>query len=121
MAIMRRKAGSIIAIEQAVLAAGLDLQRQGADEFHGYLLAGKMREAAEARRLVAHGTLYKALDRLEGYGMIESRWEDPEAAFREGRPRRRLYRVTPAGSAAVAAAMPQRAHRGLQLRPETGP
>ncbi len=45
---------------------------------------------------VASGTLYPILLRLESAGWFVSRWEsiDPSAA---GRPRRRLYRLTPGG------------------------
>jgi DNA-binding PadR family transcriptional regulator len=35
---------------------------------------------------VAHGTLYKALDRLEGLGLVEARWEDADIAAEEKRP-----------------------------------
>jgi DNA-binding PadR family transcriptional regulator len=47
---------------------------------------------------VASGTLYPILLRLESAGWFVSRWEviDPVAA---GRPRRRLYRLTPSGLA----------------------
>lgn len=50
------------------------------------------------------GTLYPILARLEAAGLVTSRWEqvDESAA---GRPRRRYYRLTTAGSAlAVPAA-----------------
>jgi PadR family transcriptional regulator PadR len=45
---------------------------------------------------LASGTLYPILFRLESAGWFVSRWEkiDPATA---GRPRRRLYRLTPAG------------------------
>jgi len=45
---------------------------------------------------LASGTLYPILLRLESAGWFVSRWEsiDPSAA---GRPRRRLYRLTPSG------------------------
>ena len=45
---------------------------------------------------LASGTLYPILLRLESAGWFESRWEniDPVTA---GRPRRRLYRLTPNG------------------------
>jgi DNA-binding PadR family transcriptional regulator len=36
--------------------------------------------------------------------MLESEWEDPQIALAEGRPRRRLYRITAAGQAALAEA-----------------
>jgi DNA-binding PadR family transcriptional regulator len=41
---------------------------------------------------------------MEGGGLLESRWEDPDLAVAEGRPRRRLYRVTPLGARAFAEA-----------------
>lgn len=45
---------------------------------------------------LASGTLYPILLRLEAAGWFVSRWEsiDPSKA---GRPRRRLYRLTPTG------------------------
>jgi PadR family transcriptional regulator, regulatory protein PadR len=45
---------------------------------------------------LASGTLYPILIRLESAGWFVSRWEkiDPATA---GRPRRRLYRLTPTG------------------------
>ncbi len=52
-----------------------------------------MAQKYNARKLVGYGTLYKALDRLERQGFLESKWEDPDLAARESRPRRRLYRI----------------------------
>ena len=50
------------------------------------------------RSRLASGTLYPILLRLESSGWFLSRWEnvDPVTA---GRPRRRLYRLTPNGLA----------------------
>jgi len=48
------------------------------------------------------GTVYPALGRLERDGLVRSAWEDEEAAFAEGRPARRYYRVTAAGQRALA-------------------
>jgi PadR family transcriptional regulator, regulatory protein PadR len=47
---------------------------------------------------IASGTLYPILLRLEAAGWFVSRWEavDPASV---GRPRRRLYRLTPTGLA----------------------
>lgn len=52
----------------------------------------------QKRSGLASGTLYPILLRLESAGWFRSRWEsiDPVAA---GRPRRRLYRLTPSGLA----------------------
>ena len=50
----------------------------------------------QKRCVIASGTLYPILLRLESAGWFVSRWEsiDPSSA---GRPRRRLYRLTPNG------------------------
>ena len=51
---------------------------------------------------LAPGTLYPILFRFEEAGWLQSRWEriDPSRA---GRPRRRLYRITPGGLTRVVA------------------
>jgi DNA-binding PadR family transcriptional regulator len=100
---MRRKAGGLVPIEVSILEAGVDLGRAGVAEWHGFALAKEMKEREGARRLTAHGTLYKALERMEGAGLLASRWEDPLIAAAEGRPRRRLYHVTAAGERALVA------------------
>jgi PadR family transcriptional regulator PadR len=50
----------------------------------------------QRRSGLASGTLYPILLRLEAAGWFVSKWEsiDPSSA---GRPRRRLYRLTPGG------------------------
>ena len=52
----------------------------------------------QKRSGLASGTLYPILLRLESAGWFVSRWEavDPASV---GRPRRRLYRLTPSGLA----------------------
>lgn len=52
-------------------------------------------EVMEAAKLKS-GTVYPALARLERAGWLESRWEDVNPKD-EGRPRRRLYNLTPIG------------------------
>jgi PadR family transcriptional regulator PadR len=37
---------------------------------------------------------------LERAGLLQSRWEDPDIAMEQGRPRRRLYRITASGQRA---------------------
>ena len=101
---MRRKEGALVPLEVSILEAALDLRHRGMSEAHGFLLAKEMREEHRARRLTAYGTLYKALERLERAGYLESRWEDPMVAASDGRPRRRFYRVTLAGEGAYAQA-----------------
>jgi DNA-binding PadR family transcriptional regulator len=68
-----------------------------------------IRDDADSERLTAHGTLYKALGRLADSGLLEHRWEDAEAALAEGRPRRRLYRLTGQGQRSLAVILGERA------------
>ena len=100
----------MLPIEEAILAAGLDLRSRKKSEFHGFLIAKRMQEVGEAQQLIAHGTLYKALGRLAAAGLLESRWEEPELALAEGRPRRRLYRVTGVGERALASNRAESGH-----------
>ena len=51
------------------------------------------------------GTVYPLLRRLEREGCVVGRWEDEAAAFAEGRPRRRTYRITARGRDVLAAAL----------------
>ena len=88
----RRRDGVLLPLEETILELGLRRLRDGEPDFYGFALATEL-DGEEGRGLTAHGTLYKVLERLEGNGLLESRWEDPEG-FDEPRPRRRLYRVT---------------------------
>ena len=99
---VRRKPGTLIPIEQDILEAGLALSGRGEPSFHGFLIAKEIQDDAEAKRLTSHGTLYKALDRLERAGHLASQWEDPEEAAIQQRPRRRLYQVTVKGAQTLA-------------------
>jgi PadR family transcriptional regulator PadR len=92
----RRKPGALLALEEEILEVALSRLRSGQATFHGFGLAQAMGERRGSRALTAHGTLYKALSRLEELGLLTSRWEDPAAA--EGRPRRRLYELTSQGA-----------------------
>lgn len=102
---MRRKANTLLPIEVSILDAGIRLRTDGLPSFHGFLIAKQIKEREGARLLTAHGTLYKALGRLEKAKLLQSSWEDPLIAAEERRPRRRLYTVTPAGEAALARAV----------------
>jgi len=99
---MKRKPGKLLSIEISILASGVSLLRAGLGEFYGYAIAKEISGQEGARRLTAHGTLYRALERLEKAGFLSCRWEDPELAASEARPRRRLYRITAAGERAEA-------------------
>ena len=51
------------------------------------------------------GTIYPALDRLEGLGFAKSEWEDASIAHQEKRPARRYYEITPEGEEELAVAL----------------
>ncbi len=118
---MRRKAGTLLPIEVSILGAGLELFHRGQFEFHGYAIAKEIREREAARRLAAQGTLYRALDRVEGLGLLESRLEEPDLAAAEKRPRRRLYMVTALGEQAHSAARLLQPTQGRPVRPGEAP
>jgi DNA-binding PadR family transcriptional regulator len=99
----RRKPGTLLPLETEILEVALS--EPGA--FHGFGLAQTMREQHGSRSLTGHGTLYKALARLEEFGLLASRWEDAAAA--EGRPRRRLYELTKQGAQVARQARADRA------------
>src|SRR5918998_219208 len=117
----RRKPGTLLPLETEILGAALSMLRSGQATFHGFGLAQAMRDQRGSRSLTGHGTLYKALGRLEEVGLLSSRWEDAAAA--EGRPRPRLYALTPQGarvaeqSLADKAERPARAPRPLSPKP----
>lgn len=99
---MRRKPGALLPIELSILETAITLRVRGAKYFHGFMIARELKQQRDARLLTAHGTLYKALDRMRKLGFLESEWEDPLLAAQEGRPRRRFYSVTAAGESALA-------------------
>ena len=113
----RRKPGTLLPLETEILDAALSMQRGGQATFHGFGLAQTMRERNASRSLTAHGTLYKALGRLEEFGLLSSRWEDGAP---EGRPRRRLYELTGEGERVaerVRAAAPTAPRRRVSAEP----
>jgi DNA-binding PadR family transcriptional regulator len=77
-------------IDTAVLAA------LRAGPAHGYALAAALSERSEGAFELGEGTLYPALHRLEADGLVTSTWK------RHAGRRRRVYRLTPAGEAALA-------------------
>lgn len=91
----------ILPLEASILGTAVELSKGGVEEFHGFELAKRLREDEGRRNLTAHGTLYKALTRMEKAGLLSSVWEDADQATGEGRPRRRLYSITMAGRSAL--------------------
>lgn len=114
---MRRKAGALVPLELSILEAAA---ARGVEPFHGFELAKALSDAEGARGLTAHGTLYKALGRLAAQGLLEAEWEDPDTGVREGRPRRRLYRITGAGARRLAEERRATSGRSTTTRPATG-
>ena len=97
----RRRPGSLLPLEVSILEV---CREAGASGVHGFAVAQEIADVEESRRLTATGTLYRALQRLDDGGLLEDWWEDPNEAAEAGRPRRRLYRITGAGAAALARA-----------------
>jgi DNA-binding PadR family transcriptional regulator len=97
----RRKPGKLLPLEVSILIACTETGEAGS---HGFAMAKVIAETGDRRQLTATGTMYRALHRLEAGGLVASWWEDPDVATEKGRPRRRLYRVTGAGAAALVAA-----------------
>jgi PadR family transcriptional regulator, regulatory protein PadR len=95
-ALMPRRAQALGEFEQVVLLAVLRVGKEA------YAIPVREEIRSRARRVVARGALYTALDRLESKGLLSSRMSDPRPE-RGGRSRR-LYAVTPRGLAALRAA-----------------
>ena len=99
-------------LEAHILEVALSMRLAGSASFHGFGMAQTMQEQGGSRSLTAHGTLYKALARLEELRLLDSHWEDV-ASSDQGRPRRRLYELTALGIKA--------AERERALRSRTAP
>ena len=70
-----------------------------AGERHGYALMSDVEELSDGALRIGPGTLYGSIKRLVGTGLIEE--AGPRAS--DDDQRRRYYRLTPAGRAALAA------------------
>lgn len=103
--LMRRKPGTLIPLEVEILKVAVSRGASDQPEFHGFELAKLIAENERSGKLLAHGTLYKALNRLAESGMLTSDWEEAAIALGDGRPRRRLYRITVRGEQAAATAV----------------
>ena len=89
-----RKPGTLLLLEEQILQA---LTAHGERGAHGFALAQELAASQGSTSLASHGTLYKALDRLRTRGLLVADWEPAELAEESGRPRRRIYRMTPDG------------------------
>jgi PadR family transcriptional regulator PadR len=95
----RRRPGALLPLELNILEAGLALHAADGD-FYGFALARQLSGRTDGSGLASHGTLYKALARMTEAGLLQTEWEDASIAEADGRPRRRLYRVTGEGEIA---------------------
>ena len=68
---------------------------------HGYGVAQEVEELTEGRLVMGPGTLYGSLRRMLGSGLIEETKNPGEEGLHA--ERRRYYRMTPLGSAALHA------------------
>jgi DNA-binding PadR family transcriptional regulator len=69
---------------------------------HGYAVIADLRERSGGTFDLPEGTVYPALHRLERDGLLEAAWQRGEGGPGGGR-RRKVYAVTSAGAAALAA------------------
>ncbi len=88
-----RKPGTLLPLERRILEVAVEASAG----VYGFALAQELAGDRRERGLVAHGTLYKALDRMRRAGLRTAEWEDADTAAAEGRPRRRVYVVTAEG------------------------
>jgi DNA-binding PadR family transcriptional regulator len=68
---------------------------------HGYAVAQEVEELTEGRIVMGPGTLYGSLQRMQDAGLIEEADNPGDGGLHAGR--RRYYRMTPLGSAALRA------------------
>ncbi len=66
-------------------------------EAYGYQVVTAVAEQTRGQLVLAEGTLYPVLHRLEKRGLVQIRWDTPE----RGVPRK-YYRLTPAGEGELA-------------------
>jgi PadR family transcriptional regulator PadR len=111
----RRKPGALFPLEVNILECGLALQSTGED-FYGFAMARQLSRRDDGKGLTAHGTLYKALARMTEAGLLQAEWEDAALAEDQGRPRRRLYRVSGEGEIAYWRARAMAATPAVALR-----
>ena len=93
-----RPVGRLLDLEYRVLDA-IRAQQESGEDSYGFSIARHLGDS-KTTGLIGHGTLYKALSRMVGAGMLECSWEDSEV---ENRPRRRFYTLTGDARAALAA------------------
>jgi DNA-binding PadR family transcriptional regulator len=79
-------------------------------ELHGWAIAKAVKRSGP--------TVYGVIDRLQDAGWVAGCWEDENP--QPGKPRRRLYRLTPTGAAQAADLIAARRPRSSAARPVPG-
>ena len=69
----KRKEHNLFPIESSILGIACALISAGLPEFHGYQMAKELAGGPHQPASVGYGTMYRALDRLEGMGYLTSR------------------------------------------------
>ena len=69
---------------------------------HGYELMKRMEEEFGFED-INPGSVYRTLRQIENEGLCHSEWESPSASAEEGGPPRRMYSISGAGEAYLAA------------------
>jgi DNA-binding PadR family transcriptional regulator len=95
----------------------------------GYATVAVLRAIAQGARYgldimdatgLSSGTVYPTLTRMENRGLLSAAWESNTIALREGRPRRRYYKLTAAGSTALSDALRYYGALGGNVLPQGG-
>ena len=107
MCMPKRRGDQLFGVEREVLDAAHRIALSGDPYFHGYQATLEIRRVRPEGDVTAPGSIYRALDRLTKLKLLERQWEDPAISEQEGRPRRRLYRLTSVGAASRGAAVDQ--------------
>jgi len=90
------------------------------EPLHGYGISEWIERVTDGSLLMEEGTLYPALHRLQGKGMVESEW-----GLSENNRRAKYYRVTPKGERHLDAEADSWARytnavaRALEMQPPT--
>lgn len=74
----------------------LILKTLALEPMHGWGVAQRIQQLSSDALQVGQGSLYPALQRLDGRGLIEGEWKEPAGARRA-----KYYRLTPAGEKAL--------------------
>lgn len=97
--------------QMEILDAAMRLRSQGVEKWTGFEVAIEIQRIKESRLLMARGSLYTALWDLEKRRMLSGLWEQGVVVADEGRPRRKLYRLTHVGIAAATALRAEEMHQ----------